>query len=227
VDNKVQSEKFYVIHGTPIQRVPAILDQGILLPADRTDDADRDEDMLDGFENVPIFAQALFNDINTTKFAWWHECALVLKPSVLVDYDFQALKGNGRWDYDPEAVIVAECANDLHKVKDVIVEAMGKKNTIDSYMHSHELIFRNNIPPEYVVAILVRNTLDQELHSANLPVIVVDILNATPESVYKSIAENVTQKGGSSSNAGLSIAFLSMVVCAMSVLGSVFAVGTQ
>lgn len=227
----------FVIHGTPVHRVPSILQNGIVLPANRTQDED-DKDMLSEHVNVPVFAQLLFKNVNSEKMAWWHACALVLDPSLLDELPFKALKGNGGW-HDPEENVITDDKEKLNLVQAHIDQVMTGKNPSKAmkYQHSHELIFNVDIPAKYIIAVLtrklefvdgaqdievIRNAL-KENNMEHVPILPVDLLTITPKEVYELIEEETTPKtGGGKGTVSAAMLGLSCVVLAMSVLGSLY-----
>ena len=147
--------KEYIIHGTQIENLIHILQDGYITNNPKK----KDIAMLKDKPSHQIFTQLVYKDIpnQSNQTVHWGTCAIVLDKQLLKDYPFYATRIGGFSDKfengkTNEDTIIYGDGNltkmpNLTKLKNSI-----NKNLINNsvggvtFMHSHEILFNQNIP---------------------------------------------------------------------------------
>jgi len=174
--------KYYILHGTLVKNLIKILESGNINIIHKGS-----KGMLNKSSNQ-IFTQLLYRNIpnQEDQVSFWFQCCIVLDKKILKDFPFYAtniggfknnfnsafinntekktenrncviIKGNGNLEKMPN----------LSKLKKNINEYMEEKKKYIhdvQYIHSHEILFKNNIPlNKYCLCIIVNfDILDNE-----------------------------------------------------------------
>jgi len=159
--------KEYIIHGTQIENIIKILQDGYIDNKPKK----KDITMLKDKPSNQIFTQLVYKDIpnQSNQIVHWGTCAIVLDKQLLKDYPFYASHVGGFSDKfengkTNEETIIYGDGNltkmpNLTKLKNVI-----NKNLINNnlggveFMHSHEILFNKKIPlDKYCILIMMKS----------------------------------------------------------------------
>jgi len=166
--------KEYIIHGTKIENIIKILQDGYI------DNKPKKRDII-VLQNKPsnqIFTQLVYKNITnqSNQTPHWWNCAIILDKQILKDYPFYATYIGGFSDKfengkTSENTIIHGDGNltkmpDLTKLKNVITKRM-KNNALGNlnFMHSHEILFGQQIPlDKYCIKIILIGKKNQYDH---------------------------------------------------------------
>jgi hypothetical protein len=159
--------KEYIIHGTQIENIIKIIQDGYIDNKPKK----KDITMLKDKPSNQIFTQLVYKDIpnQANQIVHWGTCAIVLDKQLLKDYPFYASHVGGFSDKfengkTNEDTIIYGDGNltkmpNLTKLKNVI-----NKNLINNnlggveFMHSHEILFNQKIPlDKYCILIMMKS----------------------------------------------------------------------
>ena len=159
--------KEYIIHGTQIENLIKILQDGYIDNKPKK----KDITMLKDKPSNQIFTQLVYKDIpnQSNQIVHWGTCAIVLDKKILKDLPFYATRIGGFSDKfengkTNEETIIYGDGNltkmpNLTKLKNVI-----NKNLINNnlggveFMHSHEILFNQKIPlDKYCILIMMKS----------------------------------------------------------------------
>jgi len=159
--------KEYIIHGTQIENLIKILQDGYIDNKPKK----KDITMLKDKPSNQIFTQLVYKDIpnQSNQIVHWGTCAIVLDKQILKDCSFYASHVGGFSDKfengkTNEDTIIYGDGNltkmpNLTKLKNVI-----NKNLINNnlggveFMHSHEILFNQKIPlDKYCILIMMKS----------------------------------------------------------------------
>jgi len=159
--------KEYIIHGTQIENLIKILQDGYIDNKPKK----KDITMLKDKPSNQIFTQLVYKDIpnQSNQIVHWGTCAIVLDKQLLKDYPFYATRVGGFSDKfengktNEETIIYGDGKltkmPNLTKLKNVI-----NKNLINNnlggveFMHSHEILFNQKIPlDKYCILIMMKS----------------------------------------------------------------------
>jgi hypothetical protein len=158
--------KEYIIHGTQIENLIKILQDGYI----NNKPLKKDIIVLQDKPSNQIFTQLVYKDIpnQTEQHIHWWTCAIVLDKQLLKDYPFYATRIGGFSDKfenskTNEETIIYGDGNltrmpNLTKLKNVINKRMKRDNLYgDEFIHSHEILFNQKIPlDKYCITIIMR-----------------------------------------------------------------------
>jgi len=158
--------KEYIIHGTQIENIIKILQNGYI----NNKPLKKDIIVLQDKPSNQIFTQLVYKDIpnQTEQHIHWWTCAIVLDKQLLKDYPFYATRIGGFSDKfengkTNEETIIYGDGNltrmpNLTKLKNVINKRMKRDNLYgDEFIHSHEILFNQKIPlDKYCITIIMR-----------------------------------------------------------------------
>lgn len=159
--------KEYIIHGTQIENLIKILQDGYIDNKPKK----KDITMLKDKPSNQIFTQLVYKDIpnQSNQIVHWGTCVIILDKQLLKDYPFYATRIGGFSDKfengkTNEETIIYGDGNltkmpNLTKLKNVI-----NKNLINNnlggveFMHSHEILFNQKIPlDKYCILIMMQS----------------------------------------------------------------------
>jgi len=160
--------KEYIIHGTQIENIIKIIQDGYI------DNKPKKKDiiMLKDEPSNQIFTQLVYKDIpnQSNQIVHWGTCAIVLDKQLLKDYPFYATRIGGFSDKfengktNEETIIYGDGNLTkmpiLTKLKNVINKRLeANTNYFKSlkFMYSHEILFNQKIPlDKYCITIIMR-----------------------------------------------------------------------
>ena len=168
--------KEYIIHGTQIENIIKILQDGYIDNKPKK----KDITMLKDKPSNQIFTQLVYKDIpnQSNQIVHWGTCAIVLDKQLLKDYPFYASHVGGFSDKfengkTNEETIIYGDGNltkmpNLTKLKNVINKRMKRDNLYgDEFIHSHEILFNQKIPlDKYCIKIMLigkKNQFDSKI----------------------------------------------------------------
>ena len=168
--------KEYIIHGTQIENIIKILQDGYIDNKPKK----KDITMLKDKPSNQIFTQLVYKDIpnQSNQIVHWGTCAIVLDKQLLKDYPFYATRIGGFSDKfengkTNEETIIYGDGNltkmpNLTKLKNVINKRMKRDNLYgDEFIHSHEILFNQKIPlDKYCIKIMLigkKNQFDSKI----------------------------------------------------------------
>ena len=168
--------KEYIIHGTQIENIIKIIQDGYI------DNKPKKKDiiMLKDEPSNQIFTQLVYKDIpnQSNQIVHWGTCAIVLDKKILKDLPFYATRIGGFSDKfengkTNEEIIIYGDGNltkmpILTKLKNVINKRMKRDNLYgDEFIHSHEILFNQKIPlDKYCIKIMLigkKNQFDSKI----------------------------------------------------------------
>ena len=168
--------KEYIIHGTKVENLIKILQDGYI----NNKPLKKDIIILQDKPSNQIFTQLVYKDIPNQEnqhIHWW-TCAIVLDKQLLKDYPFYATRIGGFSDKfengkTNEETIIYGDGNltkmpNLTKLKNVINKRMKRDNLYgDEFIHSHEILFNQKIPlDKYYIKIMLigkKNQFDSKI----------------------------------------------------------------
>ena len=158
--------KEYIIHGTKVENLSKILQDGYI----NNKPSKKDIIILQHKPSNQIFTQLVYKDIpnQADVIPHWWDCAIVLDKKILKDLPFYATRIGGFSDKfengkTNEETIIYGDGNlnkmpNLTKLKNVINKRMKRDNLYgDEFIHSHEILFNQKIPlDKYCITIIMR-----------------------------------------------------------------------
>ena len=170
--------KEYIIHGTQIENLIKILQDGYI----NNKPLKKDIIILQDKPSNQIFTQLVYKDIpnQSNVIPHWWKCAIVLDKNILKDLPFYATRIGGFSDKfengkTNEETIIYGDGNltkmpNLTKLKNVInkrLEANNHHFTSVKFMYSHEILFNQKIPlDKYYIKIMLigkKNQFDSKI----------------------------------------------------------------
>ena len=168
--------KEYIIHGTKVENLIKILQDGYI----NNKPLKKDIIILQDKPSNQIFTQLVYKDIpnQSNQIVHWGTCAIVLDKQLLKDYPFYASHVGGFSDKfengktNEETIIYGDGNLTkmpiLTKLKNVINKRMKKDNLYgDEFIHSHEILFNQKIPlDKYYIKIMLigkKNQFDSKI----------------------------------------------------------------
>ena len=170
--------KEYIIHGTKVENLIKILQDGYI----NNKPLKKDIIILQDKPSNQIFTQLVYKDIpnQADVIPHWWECAIVLDKNILKDLPFYATSIGGFSDKfengkTNEETIIYGDGNltkmpNLTKLKNVInkrLEANNHHFTSVKFMYSHEILFNQKIPlDKYYIKIMLigkKNQFDSKI----------------------------------------------------------------
>jgi len=158
--------KEYIIHGTQIENIIKIIQDGYI------DNKPKKKDiiMLKDEPSNQIFTQLVYKDIpnQSNQIVHWGTCVIILDKQLLKDYPFYATRIGGFSDKfengktNEETIIYGDGNLTkmpiLTKLKNIINKKLiNMKNGAVTFMHSHEILFNQKIPlDKYCITIIMR-----------------------------------------------------------------------
>ena len=168
--------KEYIIHGTQIENIIKIIQDGYIDNKPKK----KDITMLKDKPSNQIFTQLVYKDIpnQADVIPHWWDCAIVLDKKILKDLPFYATRIGGFSDKfengktNEETIIYGDGNLTrmpiLTKLKNVINKIMKRDNLYgDEFIHSHEILFNQKIPlDKYYIKIMLigkKNQFDSKI----------------------------------------------------------------
>ena len=182
----------YIIHGTSIENLNKILKDKYIKIKPNTKNR-----MIPNNKNInQIFTQLIFKNIPNSGFQHphWFTHGIVLKKQILKDLPFYASE-LGRFSYSFDDAmkrkdLLAKGDGNLKKYPDLkelkthIKNYVKKGKTSIDFIHSHEILFNQNISLEkYCVCIIVKGHFKNEkiINNLKIPIIYREIIPTIPK----------------------------------------------